>query len=685
MRPRLDPSRPMFAITLVLATLILFPAIWCQESPSYESCGPARCGREDFEYPFWGFGRPQYCGHPSFQLTCESNVPVLRLDSVDYRVLETDSSTHRMTIARNDLWENSCPRYYCNTTYDSTLFNGNNFNPENVSLFYGCQENIPVPATAVFRLRCDGNRTGQSTDSYFYRTSAFVPEIGSLFVQCNNSITVPVDRSNANVASEDDLRKALQAGFKLEWFAYNDECDNCIRSNNGRCGTNSTGPVCYHRVGGSSSSSSLGIVLGIVGGVIAVVIVGCGIFVCQRRKKRAIKEASPAQTETKAILTVGLSQVQSSNTSYVTSTIPSFPSSKTSEEFGKSTYFGAQVFTYEELKVATDNFNDSRELGDGGFGTVYFGKLLDGREVAVKRLYENNFKRVKQFINEVRILTQLDHENLVKLYGCTSKRSKELLLVYEYIPNGTIADHLHGKLANSSSNLFSWSIRLNIAIQTADALAYLHKSGIIHRDVKSNNILLDKSFRVKVADFGLSRLFNNVVTHVSTAPQGTPGYVDPEYYQLYQLTDKSDVYSFGVVLVELISSLPAVDTSRHRLDISLANMAVTKIQNHTLDELVDKSIGFETNGLVRRMVTLVAELAFRCLQQERDMRPTMKEVVETLRGIQDDELNTQKAEVLNIVVDDGGLLKDHNTEPASPDYGISNKLVGGSAPNSSDG
>ncbi|XP_076938244.1 LEAF RUST 10 DISEASE-RESISTANCE LOCUS RECEPTOR-LIKE PROTEIN KINASE-like 2.5, partial [Bidens hawaiensis] len=250
MRPRLDLSRPIVAITLalVLATLIHFPTFRCQESPSYESCGPARCGGEDFQYPFWGFGRPKYCGHPSFQLTCESNVPVLRLDSVGYRVLDTDSSTRRMTIARNDLWDTICPQDLRNTTYNSTLFNGNNFNQENVSLFYGCQDNIPLPATAVFRFRCDVNRTGQSTDSYFYRTSAFVSEIGSLFVQCNNYITVPVDRDNANVNSEDDLRKALQAGFKLEWFANNDACNNCTLAN-GRCGTNATGPVCYHRVG----------------------------------------------------------------------------------------------------------------------------------------------------------------------------------------------------------------------------------------------------------------------------------------------------------------------------------------------------------------------------------------------------------------------------------------------------
>ncbi|KAM0001971.1 putative protein kinase RLK-Pelle-WAK-LRK10L-1 family [Helianthus debilis subsp. tardiflorus] len=695
MKPRLDPSPALLAITMVLATIISFPVARCQDASPYDICGQSvQCGDIDkIEYPFWLSGRPQHCGHPDFQLSCRSDVPMLRLgpEPVDYRVLKTDSSTHTVTVARNDLWSNICPQPLYNTTYNTTLFNGDNFGQEDVSLYYGCQGLLGVsPLAASFRFSCDVNDT--QSDSYFYRTSLIYTDttISSFLVQCNSHITVPVDQSWANrilTATESELKQALQDGFNLRWTAYNDECDRCDRSG-GRCGSNLTSPyqfVCYcasgnfsatcnnvsvENGGGGSKSSSIGIVLGIVGGVIAVAIVGVVFFVCRRRKRRGIKAASPAQTETKAILAAaGSSQALTSDNSNFASSIPSYPSSKTSEtskELVKSTYFGAQVFTYEELEVATDNFNDSKQLGDGGFGAVYYGKLLDGREVAVKRLYENNFKRVEQFVNEVRILTKLDHENLVKLFGCTSKRSRELLLVYEYIPNGTIADHLHGKLANSSSSLFSWSVRLNVAIQTADALAYLHKSGIIHRDVKSNNILLDKSFQVKVADFGLSRLFENV-THVSTAPQGTPGYVDPEYYQCYQLTDKSDVYSFGVVLMELISSLPAVDTSRHRLDINLANMAVTKIQNQTLSELVDKTIGFETNGLVRRKTTLVAELAFRCLQHNKDMRPTMKEVVDTLKGIQNDDLNAQKPEVLDIVVDDGGMFKGHNTEPASPD------------------
>ncbi|KAI5677437.1 hypothetical protein M9H77_08387 [Catharanthus roseus] len=152
-------------------------------------------------------------------------------------------------------------------------------------------------------------------------------------------------------------------------------------------------------------------------------------------------------------------------------------------------------------------------------------------------------------MNEV--LTRLRHSNLVSLYGCTSRRSRELLLVYEYIPNGT-------------DQFLTWPIRMSIAIETANALAYLHASDIIHRDISC------------------SWLFPTDVSHVSTTPQGTPGYVDPEYNQCYQLMDKSDVYSFGIVLIKLISSMPAVDISRHRHEINLVNLAVNKIQRQRI-------------------------------------------------------------------------------------------------------
>ncbi|KAK9054207.1 hypothetical protein SSX86_025285 [Deinandra increscens subsp. villosa] len=247
----------LIAITVVLATLIHFPALRCQEPRPYDICRESiECGDIDFEYPFWGLTRPVYCGHPDFQLTCQSDVPVLALGPVNYRVLDTDLTTHTITIARNDLWSNICPQYLHNTTYNSTLFDGNNFGQENVSLYYGCQDNIPSlpvmwPLAETFRFDCDVNGTGR-TDSYFYRTSLVVQNIANVLVKCDNHITVPVDGSYANIGSENDLRSGLQAGFKLRWMANNDECDRCVRAD-GQCGSNSTLPelfACYHSEGG---------------------------------------------------------------------------------------------------------------------------------------------------------------------------------------------------------------------------------------------------------------------------------------------------------------------------------------------------------------------------------------------------------------------------------------------------
>ncbi|KHN23761.1 Putative serine/threonine-protein kinase [Glycine soja] len=404
----------------------------------------------------------------------------------------------------------------------------------------------------------------------------------------------------------------------------------------------------------------LRLIIGVVSGVVGALGMGIIGFLCYRRKKNRY----------------AISYIQSRSLS-------SDPSSKDTEKgvqsFTQSFVPGVPLFLYDELEEATNYFDSSKELGEGGFGTVYFGKLRDGRSVAVKRLYENNFKRVAQFMNEIKILAKLVHPNLVKLYGCTSRHSRELLLVYEYIPNGTVADHLHGQ--RSKPGKLPWHIRMKIAVETASALNFLHHKDVIHRDVKTNNILLDSDFCVKVADFGLSRLFPDHVTHVSTAPQGTPGYVDPEYHQCYQLTKQSDVYSFGVVLVELISSLPAVDITRHRHEINLSNMAINKIHNQALHELVDPTLGFESDFKVRKMINAVAELAFQCLQSSKEMRPSMEEVVETLKDIQSDGKHKSQPEVMDITstADDVVLLKD-DPPPPSPD---SNAVSKSTTPNAS--
>ncbi|OIW02020.1 hypothetical protein TanjilG_11613 [Lupinus angustifolius] len=357
----------------------------------------------------------------------------------------------------------------------------------------------------------------------------------------------------------------------------------------------------------------------------------------------------------------------SSGIQFETTNSYSDPSSTPDAENG-NVYFGVPLFSYKELEEATSRFDQNKQIGDGGFGTVYYGKLQDGREVAVKRLYQHNYRRVEQFMNEVQILTRLRHKNLVSLYGCTSRQSRELLLVYEYISNGTVASHLHGELAKPG--LLPWSIRIKIAIETASALAYLHASEIIHRDVKTNNVLLDSSYCVKVADFGLSRLFPNDVTHVSTAPQGTPGYVDPEYYQCYKLTSKSDVYSFGVMLIELISSQPAVDMDRHKGEINLSSLAIKKIQESKFSELVDPYLGFDSDSEVKRMIISVAELAFQCLQRDKELRPSMNEVLDVLKRIESEknepEVHQEEADVYSAGASDCNVHPP--LPPKSPEW-----------------
>ncbi|XP_065628801.1 LEAF RUST 10 DISEASE-RESISTANCE LOCUS RECEPTOR-LIKE PROTEIN KINASE-like 1.4 isoform X5 [Quercus suber] len=619
----------------------------CYQAPF--DCGPFK----NLSQPFTSQTRPANCAQPQheFLLTkcdpTDTESPELTIPPLRYRVLRLNQTDKTMTLARSDLWENTCLTEFTNTSLGSTILNYTSDN-EDLTIYYGCYANFWVKPTNQFNCSINGN-----VSASFYLTGPVPTDPVLNITTCEVGVRLKILQTAAIelTTNRSALKEALMSGFNV---TYSD------------CGTQ----PCPNP--DQNLKVSLGVGLGIAGAAIAGIFLGFLVFSIRKRKKRHAQESKSKDLPTPPSSTVG----PASSSNFARS-IPSYPYTKSDLEKG-STYFGAQIFSYDELEEATNNFDTSRELGDGGFGTVYYGKLHDGRVVAVKRLYENNLKRVEQFMNEVEILTKIRHKNLVTLYGCTSKRSQELLLVYEYIPNGTVADHLHGN--RSKSGLLTWPVRLSIAIESAEALAYLHLSDVIHRDVKTNNILLDEKFQVKVADFGLSRLFPTDVTHVSTAPQGTPGYVDPEYYQCYQLTDKSDVYSFGVVLIELISSLPAVDTNRHRHDINLANMAVNKIQNHALHELVDPLIGFEKDYNVKRMTTSVAELAFRCLQQERDMRPSMDEVLEILRGIQNEEIGAQKAEVVDIrAADDVGLLKNI-PPPLSPDTFVNDKWVSSSTP-----
>ncbi|XP_027151536.1 LEAF RUST 10 DISEASE-RESISTANCE LOCUS RECEPTOR-LIKE PROTEIN KINASE-like 1.2 isoform X1 [Coffea eugenioides] len=570
----------------------------------YEACVPKACGNLSIKFPFYIGGlQESYCGHPGFELSC-SNSPAIHLTEDDY-VIDNIQYENRTFRVHNEAVSTvrGCLPQIGNISEDSLL---GIVDTSRLHLLSNCNSKLPEVLSSYKVNYCDPS----NKEDLGLVMLGEDRNLNIALQECNTNVLAPVEVDKNGGNGIVDYEGLLRKGFLLNWTVA--DCSRCERSG-GRCGFNETDgrmrcfcPDRPHLESCKPRKKNLKVILPIVLPISASIVIVLALLFIRHRKNKM------------------------NFASYFLSRNTSEPSSNLDLE-GGSVYFGVPVFSYSELEEATNSFDASKELGDGGFGTVYFGKLRDGREVAVKRLYEHNFKRMEQFMNEIQILTRLRHRNLVTLYGCTSRRCRELLLVYEYIPNGTVADHLHGDRAKDKH--LTWQHRMNVAIETADALAYLHNSDIIHRDVKTNNILLDHNFCVKVADFGLSRLFPNDVSHISTAPQGTPGYVDPEYHQCYQLTDKSDVYSFGVVLIELISSMPAVDISRHRHEINLANLAINRIQKCAFDELIDPSLEYKSDTEVWRMTTSVAELAFRCLQLEKDMRPKMEEVVETLKEI----------------------------------------------------
>ncbi|KAF8107514.1 hypothetical protein N665_0120s0038 [Sinapis alba] len=312
-----------------------------------------------------------------------------------------------------------------------------------------------------------------------------------------------------------------------------------------------------------------------------------------------------------------------------------------------------RIFSSGELEKATEKFSENRVLGQGGQGTVYKGMLVDGRTVAVKKSKIIDEDKLQEFINEVVILSQINHRHIKFLLP---------MLVYEFILNGNLFQHIH---EDSDDYTMKWGMRLRIAVDVAGALSYLHSSAsspIYHRDIKSTNILLDEKHRAKVADFGTSRSITIDQTHWTTVVSGTVGYVDPEYYRSSQFTDKSDVYSFGVVLAELITGdKPVVMIKNTRETISLAEHFRLAVKQKRFSDIIDARI---KEGSKLEQVVAVANLAVKCLSSKGNKRPNMREVYTSLERIftspEDSQAQVQideeeEEEVRNMVNEDDSL------------------------------
>ncbi|KAM0020347.1 putative protein kinase RLK-Pelle-CrRLK1L-1 family [Helianthus debilis subsp. tardiflorus] len=308
-------------------------------------------------------------------------------------------------------------------------------------------------------------------------------------------------------------------------------------------------------------------------------------------------------------------------------------------------------FTFSEIQLATQNLDESLVIGRGGFGKVYKGTITNGPNiltVAIKRLDSTSTQGASEFWAEVNMLSNLRHCHLVSFIGYCND-GLEMILVYEYMPNGTLEDHLHKR-----QTPLSWVQRLTICIGAARSLDYLHmgtgiKHGVVHRDVKSSNILLDDSWEAKISDFGLSKICpkNRQTTYVNTGIKGTFGYLDPDYFYTGKLTRKSDVYAFGVVLFEVLCGKRAVDRRIHEEHWGLAVWAQESIKEGRLKQIVDTSI---RGSVSPKCLKEFAQLAKQCLHKDPKQRPTMAKVVvglESTLALQEKANNTLQPTSMN--------------------------------------
>ncbi|XP_065847223.1 wall-associated receptor kinase-like 14 [Euphorbia lathyris] len=561
------------------------------------------CGKQHLSYPF-GFSS----GCP-IQLNCSSSGDIF-LDE-HYPVLYVNDDTIRISLQPQ-----------CNRSIETfpKLFT-KHFAPSstNAILLYNCSSAVSpcsIPAINVHleSLDCANNTSisciyDPTVDGFFHRNQSQLLQceylLSSISVKSLNDSGVSLDISvmdlvwwipgNCSCSEHADCREVLtpdgpghrclcKDGFVGDGFSGGTRCErascNVAKFWSGDCG-GSTRIIVL--IGASITGVSL---------PIAVAILCCYIH---RRKHHP---------KSKGFRKIRLSEV---------------------------TGFNIPIYPYREIEKATNNFSEKQRLGTGAFGTVYAGKLNNDLWVAIKRIKQND--NTEQVMNEIKLISSVNHPNLVRLLGCSLEYGEQIL-VYEFMPNGTLCQHLQGEKGDAHG--LTWPVRLTIACETAQAVAHLHSAinpPIYHRDIKSSNILLDYNFTSKVADFGLSRLGMTEISHISTAPQGTPGYLDPQYHQNFHLSDKSDVYSFGVVLVEIITSLKVVDFCRPANEVNLAALAVDKIGKGRLSEIIDPYLDIKSDDWGFSSLHKVAELAFRCLAFDRDMRPSMMEVAAELEQI----------------------------------------------------
>ncbi|KAL5787115.1 hypothetical protein ACOSP7_004064 [Xanthoceras sorbifolium] len=656
-----------------LIILLLWPvmAIFAQPSPSSKCT--SKCGNVTIPFPF---GIEESCAMDGFfKVDCNSSKPYLREINLEVLDLSIDG-TMRVSYSVYNTCDPTQNLATANLKTSPFIFS----QTKNRILGVGCGNYSLLSNDDSVIAQCLTTTCGRSGNSSSYCQSTigsplkgFAPfiETSPDDQECHYAALVEEGFLEQNLKNPQDLRRLTHVPVVLEWsvlaryfdfFARNKSktyeststCErsacscfssdsptvrcNCLRGFQGNpylldgcqdideCATNTTicgsqncenfigGYNCYSSARSKSEESKVNmIILGLSTsfGTLFLLIGAWWLYVViKRRKEIKLKENNFKRNG-------GLLLQQQLTTSF-----------SGSVDRGK-------MFNSKELEKSTDHFNENRILGQGGQGTVYKGMLADGRIVAVKKSKIVDQVKLQEFINEVVILSQINHKNVVKLLGCCLETDVPLL-IYEFVPNGTLFQYIQEQ---NEDPPFTWDMRLRIATEIAGALCYLHSAAslpIYHRDIKSSNILLDDKYRAKVADFGTSKSVPVDHTHVTTRVQGTFGYFDPEYFQSNQFTDKSDVYSYGVVLVELLTGQKPIFSTITEQGRSLASYFINSMEEDNLYEILDAQVKLGKEEEIMAM----ANLAMRCLNLHGKQRPTMKEVAMELEGVRAPKRNS---------------------------------------------
>ncbi|PRQ37555.1 putative non-specific protein-tyrosine kinase RLK-Pelle-RLCK-XV family [Rosa chinensis] len=318
-----------------------------------------------------------------------------------------------------------------------------------------------------------------------------------------------------------------------------------------------------------------------------------------------------------------------------------------------------RIFSYKELHIATNGFSDDNMLGEGGFGSVYWGKTTDGLQIAVKKLKAMNSKAEMEFAVEVEVLGRVRHKNLLGLRGYYAGADQRLI-VYDYMPNLSILSHLHGQFANEVQ--LDWKRRIKIAIGSAEGLLYLHHEvtpHIIHRDIKASNVLLDSDFEPLVADFGFAKLIPEGVSHMTTRVKGTLGYLAPEYAMWGKVSEGCDVYSFGILLLELVTGRKPIEKLPGGIKRTITEWAEPLITKGKWKELADPKLRGSFDEAQLKQAINVAAM---CVKSEPEKRPNMMEVVDLLKGYEANKAKMTPMRIESIRYKDELVALDQATD-----------------------